>query len=283
MQTNNPVLTRMEQEAKRNGGYAGFGAATTTAIAPDAAAPQQPYDAPATLPGVQAPTAPMTIADVIVKSAAMFAIVFVFAFGSWQLELTPGISIISMLVATGLGFWGALSKQIRPLVFLGYSLFMGIALGGVSLMWATYAAEPGTDAVNTTIVVQAIIGTFAAFAAMLFLYATRIIKVTERFKRFMLIALVGYLFVAIGSFVAALFGVGEGLGFYGSGGIGLLLCVVGVALAAFSLALDFDAIEMAIKAGAPERESWRGAFGLVVTLVWLYLEILRLLAILNRS
>ena len=66
-------------------------------------------------------------------------------------------------------------------------------------------------------------------------------------------------------------------------GIGILLCAAGVALASFSLVLDFDAIETGIKTGLPERESWRAAFGLTVTLVWLYLELLRLLAILNRN
>jgi uncharacterized YccA/Bax inhibitor family protein len=79
--------------------------------------------------------------------------------------------------------------------------------------------------------------------------------------------------------VAAIFGVGGGWGFYGVGGLGLLLCAVGVLLASFSLMLDFEAIKQGIAMGAPERESWRMAFGLLVTLIWLYLEILRFLAI----
>jgi uncharacterized YccA/Bax inhibitor family protein len=80
-----------------------------------------------------------------------------------------------------------------------------------------------------------------------------------------------------------IFGTGNGWGFFGVGGIGILLCMAGVALASFSLVLDFDAIEEGVKLGVPERESWRAAFGLTVTLVWLYLEILRLLAILNSD
>jgi uncharacterized YccA/Bax inhibitor family protein len=83
--------------------------------------------------------------------------------------------------------------------------------------------------------------------------------------------------------VAALFGVGGGWGFYGVGGIGLALCLFAVALAAFSLVLDFESIQQGIAYGLPERESWRMAFGLMVTLVWLYMEILRLLAILNSN
>ena len=81
------------------------------------------------------------------------------------------------------------------------------------------------------------------------------------------------------SFVGALFGVGGGWGFYGVGTIGLLLCLAGVLLAAFSLMLDFEAIKQGVAMGLPERESWRLSFGLLVTLVWLYLEILRFLAI----
>ncbi len=76
---------------------------------------------------------------------------------------------------------------------------------------------------------------------------------------------------------------GEGWGFYGAGPLGILLCVAGVGLAAFSLVLDFDAIEKGAAFGLPERESWRASFGLLVTLIWLYLELLRLLAILNRN
>ena len=101
--------------------------------------------------------------------------------------------------------------------------------------------------------------------------------------KIMLVAMVSYLVIALMSFVAALFGVGGGWGFYGVGGLGLLLCVVGVALAAFSLNLDFAAIEEGINEGLPEAYSWRMAFGLVVTMVWLYLEILRFLAILNSN
>jgi uncharacterized YccA/Bax inhibitor family protein len=138
-----------------------------------------------------------------------------------------------------------------------------------------------TDPPN--IVLQAVIGTFAAFVAMLVLYGTRIIKVTGRFKKMMAIAMMAYLGIAVINLIAALFGVGGGWGLAGAGPLGLLLCVAGVALASFSLVLDFDAIETGIALGVPEKESWRAAFGLTVTLVWLYLEILRLLAILNRS
>jgi uncharacterized YccA/Bax inhibitor family protein len=282
METNNPVLARMEKEANSNGGYASFGTASTTTAAPVGATElQQMYNtAP---PTVGAPTTPMTITDVVAKTSVMFMLVFGFAYAAWQLQISTGIVLIAALVGFGLAMWGIASKQVRPAVFLAYAAVEGIFLGGISFWYTTYAAAGQPLGDNPNIVAQAVIGTFAAFAAMLFLYTTRIIKVTGTFKKAMMIALVAYLGIAVLSLFASFFGVGEGFGFYGVQGIGLLLCVAGVGLASFSLALDFDAIESAVAAGAPQQESWRAAFGLMVTLIWLYLELLRLLAILNRT
>jgi uncharacterized YccA/Bax inhibitor family protein len=281
MESRNPVLNRMEQEAKANGGYAGFGAATATQAPPVGA------DTPPAMPIEMTPAGPtMTLNDVIVRTATMFVPLLITAYFAWTLEVGFGIVLIAMFVALGLGFWGALSKKVRPGGVLAYATGVGIVLGGISLylqdyvnqsQWAAGQANP------PNIVLQAVIGTLAAFAAMLFLYGTRIIKVTGRFKKMMAMAFIAYIGIALVSLVAAFLGVGDGWGFYGVGGIGILLCAAGVALASFSLVLDFDAIETGIKMGVPERESWRAAFGLTVTLVWLYLEILRLLAILNRS
>jgi uncharacterized YccA/Bax inhibitor family protein len=96
-----------------------------------------------------------------------------------------------------------------------------------------------------------------------------------------IVAIGGYFIVALVSLVAALFGVGGGWGFYGAGGLGVLLCAAGVALASLSLILDFDYIDKGIQQGLPERYSWLAAFGLIVSLIWLYIELLRLLAILR--
>ena len=110
-----------------------------------------------------------------------------------------------------------------------------------------------------------------------------IVKVTKRFVSILMVAGVTYLFIGLASLVAAMFGVGGGWGFYGIDGLGLLICVAGVLIAAFFLMLDFEAIAQGIRNGAPERESWRMAFGLMVTLIWIYLEFLRLLAIFSRN
>jgi len=91
------------------------------------------------------------------------------------------------------------------------------------------------------------------------------------------------LILALVSLVASFFGVGQGYGFYGVSGLRLFLAVAGVTLASLFLVLDFDQIQKGVAAGAPEKESWRAAFGLMVTIVWLYLEVLRLISILRRQ
>lgn len=281
MESRNPVITRMEKEAKANGGYAGFGTATATATAPAG------HDAPPTMPIEMTPSgARMTVNDVVVRTATMFVPLLITAYFAWTLQVGIGVVLIAMLVALGLGLWGAFSSKVRPAVYLAYATVEGVVVGGLSFWLQEYVNQSQLAAGNAdppNIVLQAVIGTLAAFAAMLFLYGTRIIKVTGRFKKMMAVAFMAYFGIAIVSLIASLFGVGDGWGFYGVGGLGLLLCAAGVALASFSLVLDFDAIEQGIKLGVPEKESWRAAFGLTVTLVWLYLEILRLLAILNRS
>ncbi len=215
MESRNPVLNRMEQEAKANGGYAGFGAATATQAPPVGA------DTPPAMPIEMTPAGPtMTLNDVIVRTATMFVPLLITAYFAWTLEVGFGIVLIAMFVALGLGFWGALSKKVRPAVFLAYATVEGIVLGGISLylqdyvnqsQWAAGQANP------PNIVLQAVIGTLAAFAAMLFLYGTRIIKVTGRFKKMMAMAFIAYIGIALVSLVAAFLGVGDGWGFYGVG------------------------------------------------------------------
>ena len=199
---------------------------------------------------------------------------------SYSKSFVNSLVVMPMIVALVIFFVGAFRKLPKAGTVLSYSLVEGVFLGGISMFYQDFVAASGSDA---NIIIQAVIGTFVAFGVMLALYRTRIIKVNGTFMKIMMVAMVSYLVIALISFVAALFGVGGGWGFYGVGGLGLLLCVAGVALAAFSLNLDFAAIEEGINEGLPEAYSWRMAFGLVVTMVWLYLEILRFLAILNSN
>ena len=282
MESRNPVIARMEKEAQRGGGYAGFGTATATATA---TAPAGVGAEPVAPPQQAQPVGrPMTINDVVVRTAAMFVPLLITAYLAWTLELGGFVMFGAMLGAFGLAMWAIMSKKPRPLVSLAYAALEGVVLGSVSFWLQEYVNQSNlaNNQKTTNIVALAVVGTLAAFAAVLFLYATRIIKVTNTFKKMMMIAMVAYLGIAIVSVFFAIFaGTGDGFGFYGAGWLGLLLCAAGVALASFSLALDFDAIEKSVQYGLPEQESWRLALGLTVTLVWLYLEILRFLAILN--
>lgn len=149
-----------------------------------------------------------------------------------------------------------------------YAVVEGLALGSLSMMInAAYAGLP----------VQAVGLTFAVFAVMLALYALRIVKVTQRFRSVMLGAMLGVMAFYLLSMVLGLFGVQIPLVHQG-GPVGIAVSVVTTGIAALVLLLDFDQIENGVKAGAPKYMEWYGAFGLLLTLVWLYLEILRLLS-----
>ena len=114
-------------------------------------------------------------------------------------------------------------------------------------------------------------------------YRFGLIKVTSRSRKIFGMMLIGYLLFSVVNVVALMFGWTSGWGFGGSGLLGIGISLLGVGLAAYSLAVDFDDIENAVRAGMPEKVSWKLAFGLIVTLVWLYLEILRLLAVLRGN
>ena len=264
MRSNNPVFSNSEAFSQ-GGGYAKF--------EPTPGQLQEMYDRPAATP-VQ--TRRMTVDDVIMKTGALFAVLLIGGAIGWYLvgDTTAfGIPFIAMLVGLGLGLFISIKQSTNPALILSYAAVEGVFVGGIS-RWFANVYDPG-------IVSQAVLGTLVAFAVMLVLYRTRIIRVTEKFRSMMLVALASYLVIALASFVGALFGLGNGWGFYGVGGFGILLCILGVGLASFSLLLDFDFIENGVKQGLPERYSWLAAFGLLVTLVWLYIELLRLLAILR--
>ena len=232
-----------------------------------------------------------TLVDVIIKTVITFALVLVGAAYGWITSVSTGyntdtmsneptmantgVIFGAMIVALILGIVNAVKKSVSPALILIYALCEGVLLGAVS-HW--FNISYGQD-----IAQQAVIGTLVVFAVMLTLYKSRIIKVNGKFMKMFAVAMMSYFVIGLISFVAAIFfNVGGGWGFYGVGQIGILLCLAGVGLAAFSLVMDFEVITQVVASGVEERESWRLAFGLVVSLVWLYLELLRLLAILNR-
>ena len=218
----------------------------------------------------------LTMDDVIVKTGMLFVVLLAGAYAGWNLvATTPSLLWISMFVALGLSLVNSFKKEVSPALIVAYAVAEGLFIGGISRYFSDAYAETAPNLVS-----QAVMGTFVAFGVMLGLYRSGIIKVNGKFMKIFMVAMVSYLVIGLASFVSTFFGVGDGWGFYG-GQLGILLCVAGVGLAAFSLVVDFELITQAINAGAPEKESWRMAFGLMVSLVWLYLELLRLLAILQ--
>ncbi len=270
-ESNNPVLSRYEKAEQPGFAYAEGQSALNKASGGGGATTDQAFDVLTAGGGLR-----LTLNDVIIKSTGIFAVTVVMAFVGWNTyEAAPYLMWIAAIVGLGLGFANALKREVSPILVIIYAAVQGIFLGGISNWYNAYA-----ESVNYQgLVQQAVLGTMTAFAVMLLLYGTGIIKVTGKFMRMMMIALVSYALIGVASLISALFGVGGGWGFYGVSGWGLVLCLVGVALASLTLVLDFEAIKQGIAHGVPERESWRMAFGLLVTLIWLYLEILRFLAI----
>ena len=265
MRSSNPVLGRAFSQR----GYAAMDPTTTTQES--AQSLETLYNAPA---ASSLRTGRMTIDDVVTRTGILFTTLVVVGAAAWTLNLGTGALFLGVFGGFALAMVNTFSKTVRPALIVAYAGFQGLALGTISHFYNN--RYPG-------IVSQALIGTLAAFAGVLIAYRSGRVRVTPKFTRMMMGALIGYLILAVVSLFAGMAGVGSGLGFYGVSGLGLLLAVAGVGLASFFLILDFDQIEKGIAAGLPEQEAWRASFGLLVTLVWLYLEVLRLISILRSG
>lgn len=215
----------------------------------------------------------MTVSGTINKSAVLLLLVILAGSFTWNASglssvLTIGGAIGGFIVAMVTIF----KKTWAPVTAPIYAILQGLFLGGISAMYNTqFEGLP----------LQAVMLTFGVMAAMLFLYQTRIIRVTEKLRLGIVAATAGIALFYIVSLVLGFFGINVPM-IHDSGmlGIGFSLFVVGIA--AMNLVLDFDFIENGVRAAAPRYMEWYAAFGLMVTLIWLYLEVLRLLAKLQR-
>jgi uncharacterized YccA/Bax inhibitor family protein len=245
-------------------GYAGWGSAPQTYGAP---APTDPYAAPS--PYARSATKYMTMDDVVTKTGISFLVTVLFAAGIWALPGTMGwgFAIPAILVGFVLGLVISLRVIANPVATLAYAAVEGVFLGAISE--AFNARFPG-------VVTQAIIGTFGVFAGMLVVYKTGAIRVTPKFTRWLLGALIGVVVLMVANLVAGAFGVN--LGLRDGGPLAIVFSLVVIGVAALSLLTDFQMADEAIRRGAPAKFAWYIAFGLLVTVVWLYLEILRLLS-----
>ena len=211
---------------------------------------------------------------------AMGAACFTWSRATLVAEAAPGMAVGSVagwvvggaLVALVTGFVICFKHTWAPMLAPVYAIAEGLLLGGISA---------GFEAQYPGIVVQAVGCTFGTLGCLLLAYQSGMIRATENFKLGIVAATGGIALLYLVTFLAGLFGFSLFSSLYGSGLVGVGFSVVVVAIAALNLVLDFDFIEQAADRGAPKYLEWYGAFALMVTLVWLYLEILRLLAKLN--
>jgi uncharacterized YccA/Bax inhibitor family protein len=227
-------------------------------------------------------TGRMTYDDVIVRTGGLLALLVVVAAASWALtDQLPWLYWVGAIAGLVLGLVNAFRREPSPALIVAYTIAEGVFVGGISYLFTRFAVEGTVDGTAQPIVLQAIIATMATFAAALFLFRSGKVRVTPKFTRWLLIGLVGYLIFSLANFVASFFLASDGFGPFRNGIWGVLAGLVGVGLAAASLIVDFDAIKRGVDKGAPAKFAWSAAFGLIVTLVWLYLEFLRLFAILQ--
>ncbi|TRY18692.1 Bax inhibitor-1/YccA family protein [Tessaracoccus rhinocerotis] len=216
----------------------------------------------------------MTLDDVIAKTAITLLVVFAAALATFMLvpmSLLYPIMIGSAVIGLITVFVVAGRHKLPVGGVMFYALVEGVFVGAISKFFETQ--WPG-------IVVSAVLATFVAAAATLAAYKFFNIRVTPKFRKFVTIATMSLAGVLLVNFVLALFNVDTGLRDIGSGAgwLSIGISVLAVGLAVFNLIVDFDFVERGIASRAPASESWRAAFGITVTMVWLYIEILRILS-----
>ncbi|MFB8104769.1 MULTISPECIES: Bax inhibitor-1/YccA family protein [Streptomyces] len=289
MRSSNPVFSR--RGFSRDNGHAGFNAAPQAGAAATAGNPfaqgtaanpyaTNPYAQQGTQPGAPARTDAMTIDDVVTRTAMTLGLVVVAAAIAWwvmpvdqaNLGTAYGVAIGAAIIGFVLSLVNSFKRRPSPPLILLYAAFEGVFLGIVSNIVSVYVA-PGAA-------MQAVLGTMAVFAGVLIAYRTGLIRVTRRFYGFVMAAAIGFMLLMMVNMLFAVFGGGDGLGFR-SGTLGIIFGIVAIVIGACILALNFKQVEDGIAYGAPREEAWLAAFGLTVTLVWIYIEMLRLVAILQ--
>lgn len=280
-ESSNPVFRSLP---KQQGGYAQFGTGAagygTQAVHADPYVTQYP-DQQQT--GV---SRPLTIDDVVTKTGITLALLTAVAVVSYFMVSQNNALMFPFVMVGGLGGLALIliatfgRKQDNPAIVLTYAALEGLFVGAASFLFANLVSDGGPG-----MIAQAIFGTIGVFVGMLVVYKTGAIRVTPKFTRMLVAAMFGVLAIMLLNFVLAMFGVGggEGFGIRSGGPLAIIFSLVCIGLAAFMFLIDFDSADQMIRAGAPEKAAWGIALGLTVTLVWLYVEILRLLSYFNSD
>jgi len=269
MALDNPAFSRNSAFSSQQGAQA---------VAQDVSAQQlqEMYNQPATLPDREV----MAVETTIQKSVVAFGLLVVGAALGWvTTESMPFLWIGAGIVGFVLALVNTFKREPSPALVLAYAGVQGIFVGGIS---AWYELMYGGG-----IVAQAVIATLVVFGVTLALFASGKIRASKKATKVFLIAMVGYLVFSIVNVFIMIFGGADsnpwglrGVDFFGTGiPFGLVLGVLVVIMAAYSLVLDFDFIQQGVRNRAPKKYEWTGVFGIMVTVIWLYLEILRMIAI----
>ncbi|PPB49649.1 hypothetical protein C4K88_08195 [Arthrobacter pityocampae] len=279
----NPVFNGKTFRSATRGGTQAAGAGTTMYAGQTMADQQQlehMYKQPSAGP---AQTGRMTFDDVIVKTLLCLGVVLVgAAIPAFVLrDLALPLMVVGALGGFVLGLVNAFRREPSPALILAYAFLEGLFVGGLTMFFE--AMWPG-------IAVQAVVGTFIVFGVTLALFKSGKVRATPKAMKFFMIALISYALFSLVNLGMMVFGATDSMFGMRSEMIpgtnipfGVVIGLFAIGLAAFSLIIDFTSISEGVRAGAPQKYSWTAAFGLTVTLIWLYVEILRLLAILRGS
>ena len=230
------------------------------------------YSRPSATP---AETDRMSYEDTIVKIVVSFAILLVGAVVGW---FVPVLFLPAMIVGFVLALVNIFKKKPSPVLVLSYAAVEGVFVGGISMFFSQW---------YDGIVTQAVLGTLAVVGITLALFASGKVRASKKATKVFLIAMLGYVAFSLINMVLMLTGVTSGMfglrsvEFFGIP-LGAIIGVFVIVMAAYSLVLDFTSIKVGVERGAPRVYGWTAAFGIMVTVVWLYLEVLRLLAILRE-
>ncbi|QDZ14890.1 Bax inhibitor-1/YccA family protein [Humibacter ginsenosidimutans] len=238
---------------------------------------QSLYEAPA---ATSSDTGRMTYEDTVVKTVLLFAVILATAVVGW---FFPVLTFPGAIVGFVLGLVNSFKRKPSPALILLYGAAQGLFIGGISALF---------ENLWQGVVIQAVLATLAVFAVTLILFANGKVRASARATKVFLVALIGYALFGIVNLVVMMFGgfssatTGGPFGIYSMHipwlfniPLGVIIGVLAVIMAAYSLVLDFDFIQNGVKNRAPRVMGWYGAFGLAVTLIWLYVEFLRLFAI----
>lgn len=228
-------------------------------------------------------SAPMTYEDTIAKTAGLFIVLLATAAVGWMtFPVAPWLVMVGAITGLVLGLVNAFKREPSPVLIVLYAAAQGLFLGGISMVFEMQ--WPG-------IVVQAVLGTLAVFAATLMLFRSGKVRTSPRATKIFMVAMVGYLLFVVVDLVLSLFQVPGFTGMFGSRDIllfgwlplGVVIGLFAVLLAAYSLVMDFEFVKNGVENRVPRKWGWTAAFGLMVTLIWLYVEILRIIAIVRGN